>query len=257
MNDNETNNDMPIYRYYNLESFMYLIGSRRLRFSRITEWPDKFEGINYTNSEKIINNNPEINLDNIWGSCWTQEVDIRECHSREDDHLNATAEIQNEGSAALWEQYCGNSGVRVKTTIGKILDRLNTFKSDKPHVILIHDKVQYCPGLQIQLNTKDCLFLKRTPFRHECEYRFLLIDKERSQNNIEVDIGDPLVFFDEFLISPTTKRNNWITHTIYQTFAPIFSDMSSNNKNGNNFCRKSQLYEKTSNELGWHRYDRK
>jgi hypothetical protein len=251
MEENTVDDKTPLYRYYDLLSFLYLIGSKKLRFSKIKDWPDKFEGASYVYSEKIFNSDKQVKIDHVFGSCWTQEIDIKECYDSVEDYEKANAEIQEHGSGALWEQYCSSSGVRVKTTLGKILAKIDKFKDGKTGLELIHNKVQYSPGININRDTTDNLFHKRVPFRHECEYRFILIDYNKLEDNVEVSIGDPLDFFDEYLICPTTKNNKWIVNTIYQTLVPTFKDMKVNSKNGNLFCRKSQLYENSSNELGW------
>jgi len=246
MNIEET----PLYRYYSLESFIYLITSRRLRFSKIKEWPDKFEGINYEYSEKMINNNTEVDTDNIFGLCWTQEIDIKECYLDNKIYQEANSKLQRDGSPALFGQYCGNIGVRVKTTLGKIIAKINTHIGSKANITLEHGPVSYFSYFNIRKNTVKSLFDKFSAYRYEAEYRFLLINSCPPEGTIEIDIGDPFDFFDEYLISPATKNNAWMAKALYNACIPVFQNMDVNSKNRKQFCRISQLYGNISEELG-------
>lgn len=161
--------DMPLYRYYSLPAFLHLFGSKRLRFSRYVDWPDKYEGTSYKFSTRIFNDDSAVDINHIFGSCWTLEVDIRECHTSDESYQHACEEIRQHGSGLLWETYCPNSGLRVKTTLGKILNAINIFTANNPNLKLCHRKIEYSSNLYIQKNTVESLFHKRIPFRHDVQ----------------------------------------------------------------------------------------
>ncbi|WP_156955714.1 hypothetical protein [Solidesulfovibrio alcoholivorans] len=246
--------DMALYRYLSLESFLHLFTSKKVRFSKITSWPDKFEGKSYEMSSRIHTGSRNINPNHIFGSCWTRELDILECHQTPaglnlDTFQRANQELQQMGSAALWEAYCGRSGVCVKCNISKILCSIASRIENNPHLTLVHQEITYCPGISIRSNTIDALFQKRIPFRHESEYRFIILDNSETELDMDIDIGDIYDFFDEILVCPTQDDNGWITSAIHKHFSPLFKNGHLNMKNGKIYCHRSQLYLPASNEL--------
>lgn len=241
------NKDTPLFRYLNLQSFLLLMGSRCLHFEQITNWPDKFEGSSYKLSSRILFNGNSLPCKNIWGNCWTQEVDIKECHVDEASFIRATNELHKNGSAAMWGSYCVECGVRVKSTLGKVEHAIAHFL-DSADVDFIYGPVEYVPDWVIKEEPRKALFHKRIPFRYENEYRFLVADKADTFTSVEIPIGDPFDFFDEMLVSPTTDNNWLITDMIYQSIASSVG-LEGNTKNSEQFARKSQLYNVTSQEL--------
>lgn len=244
---NNMNNDMPLFRYFNLPSFLFLMGSRCLHFEQITKWPDKFEGSSYKLSSNIFFNELTLPCESIWGNCWTQEVDVKECHADEASFIRANMELYKNGSAAMWGSYCVECGVRVKSTVGKVELAIAKFL-DKADVDFEHGPVEYVPDLVIKEEPRRALFHKRIPFRYESEYRFLVADKTGKRTSVEVPIGDPFDFFDEMLVSPTTDSNGWITDMIYQSIASSVG-LEGSTKKGKQFARKSQLYSCTSQNI--------
>lgn len=242
----EISDDAPLYRYYDLPSFLYLMASRRLRLSKISKWPDKFEGTSYKFSSRVYRHN-ELSCDCFWGSCWTQDVDVRECHRNNESYNRANAELKENGSAAMWGSYCGGCGVRVMSTFGKIKSIIEDFAGTEK-VNFEYGPIEYSSVLRIREERFRSLFHKRTPFRHESEYRFIVVDEGLKLERVEISIGNPFDFFDEMLVSPTTKTNEWLTDVVYQSVVASVG-LGGGAKNGKAFVKKSQLYSLASHEV--------
>lgn len=243
--------DTPLYKYLGLDSFLFLMANRTLRFSKITDWPDKFEGGSYRLFSKLFNDNP-ISLDSVWGSCWTTETDIEECYNSPEMLKLANAEIQKHGNAGMWETYCGGCGVRVKSTVRKVREVVEESLGDAE---LCDGEVKYVPNVHISKNFHEMLFHKRTPFRYENEYRFIVLDRGKSFRGFEVPLGDPYAFFDEMLVGPSNTKNQWIVDTLYQAIAGS-AGLGCNSNGQIQFARKSGLYEHASETLtgSWLRF---
>ena len=241
-----TTEDIPLYKYLNLESFLYLMGTRRLRFSKITDWPDKFEGSSYKISSKIFYDGKHVSFENIWGSCWTKETDIEACHSSEGSLSRANTELREHGSAAMWGSYCSSCGIRVKSTLRKIEDAVKTF-TEKSNSIFRHGDVVYSADIQPRKD-ETALLHKHIPFRYESEYRFLLVDKDAELKEAEVPIGDPFTFFDEMLVGSTTKNNKWLVSIIHQALAASVG-LGGNSTDRGRFAKISQLFGNSSENL--------
>ena len=56
--DNDLHGETPLYKYLSVEAFLYLIEFKRLIFSRITTWPDAYEGVRFEFFNKF-KKNPE------------------------------------------------------------------------------------------------------------------------------------------------------------------------------------------------------
>ena len=203
-------------------------------------------GYKFLSKSKNLHN--EKKIENYYGSCWSLQIDDRRLFITDDEFNKSSAEIQKLGSASMWENYCKNGGVRIKTTVEKILNILSAEKE------IWHEECYYEPSMYIKKrpNTiEETLFHKRTCFRHENEYRFLIY-KEYIEEILPFKISNLREFIDEILICPNTKANAWISKSIYKTF--VNSDIgitknSTNLKNGKQYCRISQMYGLISEEV--------
>ncbi|MHB9073106.1 MAG: hypothetical protein ACYC6G_06240 [Desulfobaccales bacterium] len=248
--------ETPLYNYMKIEEFLYLIEFKRLIFSRITSWPDSYEGILFEFLKKIQSDPllKDNNKDDFYGSCWSLQTE-NICLFRDDrEYQAALKEIRESGSASMWETYCKNGGVRIKTTLGKLNELFLKKISDSK--LIKRGEVIYEPEGSFTLESPDLtstFFAKRISFRHESEYRFILIPNESNKEKlIYVEIDDLFNLIDEIMVAPTIKANKWISRTLYNIAVDIFisPERGANVKDGKQFCRISQLYGSISEELG-------
>ncbi|MCF8383300.1 MAG: hypothetical protein K9G39_06840 [Chlorobium sp.] len=251
----------PIYRYLSLESFLFLLEFKRIPFSKIKNWPDSFEGSHFDfMSRQHKENHAKHNvISDFYASCWTLQEEPRVLYSTEREHKNAVEELKQHGSAAMWQSYCQNGGVRIKTTIGKFVDICQEYPSG---YTIYHGPVYYAAANSFSKTIKApdqiyTLLHKRVSFRYESEYRFILITDSEKNHSIEtVPTGDLFDFIDEILVSPATETGEWIARTIYHMGLDITIDYPKrtdiNSKDGKRFCRISQLFKRISEDVGYH-----
>lgn len=242
--DTDLPSETPLYKYISIEAFLYLRHFQRLTFSRFASWPDAYEVFRYQffKSFKKDIQFAKITKDDFWGSCWTlQTEDIRLYDNIKEQSL-ANKDLQEHGSASMWETYCRNGGVRIKTSLGRINDLLTNRLA--PYYKVFRGKVYYEPVTDWQKTTKtsdliSTLFMKRVAFRYEAEYRYILVSESPpSESVISVPFDDIFKFIDEVLISPTTNSRKWISRTLYS----IVSERATIRKIQKQFCKISQLY---------------
>lgn len=254
--------DLPpstaLYRYMSTEAFLYLMVFQRMMISKITDWPDSFEGTRFEFLKKIKDNEFSHNSkDDFYASCWTLQTEERCLYESEEQFEAAQEELSRNGSAAMWESYCKNGGVRIKTTLGKIDQLLST---ELHNWNIFRGKVYYEPSKSWTMTIHassiiKTLLHKRVSFRSESEYRFILISENtKNLSKISIPIGDLFEFLDEILIAPATSSNKWLSRTLYNiavgvSIAPP-KRTTVNSKEGKQYCHISQLYSKVSETIG-------
>lgn len=260
--DSDLHEETPLYKYLSVEAFLYLIEFKRLIFSRITTWPDAYEGARFELFNKF-RKHPEFSnykKGDFYGSCWSLQSEDKRLYDDNDDmkennYQAANDELKRHGSAPMWESYCKYGGVRIKTT----LDKLNKLFSNKlQNCRLFRGKVYYEAASSWSKTIKapdiiSTLFMKRIPFRYESEYRYILVlNESKGDKIILVEIDDLFDLLDEILIAPVTPPNKWKSQTLYNIGVEICNnpDRTTNRKNGEQLCRISQLYGTISGEVG-------
>jgi hypothetical protein len=153
----------------------------------------------------------------------------------------------------MWETYCKYGGVRIKTTLDKLNDLFSNRLSECK--LLQRGKVHYEPEeIYNTIEGISTLFTKRISFRHESEYRYILLPNESKKDKfiyLEIgNLGDLFNLIDEILVSPATSANKWISRTIYKYGVDRFNspERGENDKNGKQFCRISKLYSSISED---------
>lgn len=255
--------ETPIYKYLSVDKFLYLLIRRELYIGQIKNWPDSFEGTKFDLLQRI-HNSSSVALEDIFASCWTLERDYRELYPSDGAYRKACEELERNGNAAMWETYCKNGGVRIKTTIGKFNSLLERYLNDD--VIVYRGEVQYeaLVGWHMSVNLvlpegrpKEILglFVKRTPFRYEREYRYIIISKGKDIKNLSLPIPDPYQFLDEILVCPATDTTELISDVLLDIGKSVFSGKTENrvfinrNQDGKIGCRRSQLYRLKSESI--------
>ena len=256
--ENDLPIETPIYKYLSIEAFLYLLEFRQLTFSRITNWPDAYEGSRFEFFKKVKTDQhfADKEKEDFYASCWSLQFEDLCLYENSDEHQNALDELQRNGSASMWESYCKTGGVRVKTTLGKMN---NLLENNLDKIEIFRGKVYYEPAASWNKTIKTSelittLLMKRVSFRHESEYRYILVPEEKRQESIiTVSIDDLFEFFDEILISPAITSSKWISRTLYNIAVGLSIDPNRsgiNHKSGNQFCKISQLYGLISETIG-------
>lgn len=257
INNTKYDLDTPIYKYLSLESFLHFMQFKQIMCSKISKWPDAYEGGRFDFFKKIKKDDSfsTKTKGDFLGCSWTLQNENSSIYENKLEHEKAEEELENEGSAAMWESYCPNGGVRIKTTIGKVI---NVLLSKDDQYNFFRGCVYYEPSHYWDKTLKakeliSLLFMKRVSFRHESEYRFILSAKNHScEDFIYFYIDNVYDFIDEFLISPATKSREWISKALYQCAVGITcipTIHGTNHKNGKQYCRISSLYGYVSEEI--------
>jgi hypothetical protein len=217
---------------------------------------DVFEGSGYEFFKKATKDRQLANKDDFYGSCWSLQYEEKCLYKNDEEHKLAIEELEKEGSAPMWEAYCRNGGVRIKTTVGKINNLLSGYLGDFK---IYRGRIFYEPAsstkktMEIYKNPGFVLafFLKRISFRYESEYRYIIApNKHLEENIISIPTSHLYDFIDEILVSPATASNKWVSRTLYNIGVRISEPPGLNAKNGKQFCRISQLYGLISQVLG-------
>jgi|GEM_PF-1241097 len=265
-NKTDVSADTPIYRYLSTDSFLHFVEFKRLLFTRITNWPDSYEGSRYTFLNKYTRLNkahkddfPGRDKNDFYAMCWSLQADDSCLFPTVKDHEKAVQELQRNGSAAMWESYCKNGGVRIKTTLGK-LDKL--FKSKLADCQLFRGAVYYEPAESWGTTMKapaliSTLLHKRISFRYENEYRYILVpDRPIAEPLKPVKVDDIFDLVDEILVCPATSGNKWVSRTLYHVGVDLTINKKNNycinSKDNRQFCRISQLYARVSETVGYY-----
>jgi hypothetical protein len=223
-----------------IDSFLHFFMNRSLVLQKIQSWPDYLEGRRFEFFKKNGLIRTESSVEEYFGSCWSLQVDDQRLFDSKEAYQISCKEIRELGSAAMWEGYRKGGGLRVRTTIGKVLDVLRVHQ-------IWHGSVYYEPSHPITKKpepVEEALFYKRTCFRHEDEYRFI-VRSTSSSRLLELPISDMRNFVDEILVSPTRKEDSWRSQAIYRLVANSYVACTRdeiNSKDGEQHCRISQLY---------------
>ncbi|MEA3333545.1 MAG: hypothetical protein U9Q58_08105 [Pseudomonadota bacterium] len=257
--DGETdlNPDTPIYQYMAIEKFLYFLKYRQITFSKLSSWPDAREGARFEFIREIHDDEKysQKTINHFLGSSWTLQIENQCKYSSKDERQKAEEEIQKHGSASMWETYCRQGGVRIKTTIKKLE---NLVSGQHNNYQFYRGVAHYAPEnyWSKTLSTSGLiskLFIKRVPFRHESEYRFILDSENEIQvDHIFFDINNLYDFVDEFLIAPATSKDIWISRMLYHYAVSITNSPEingTNQKTDMKYCRISQLYGNISHEI--------
>ncbi|MHB8882966.1 MAG: hypothetical protein ACYC69_15840 [Thermodesulfovibrionales bacterium] len=244
----------PLYKYMSIEAFLYLLHFKQLIFSRFVSWPDAYEVFRYEYL-KQFGQAPheeaplfaEVTKDDFYGSCWTLQTEDIRLYDNKKAHALAEEDLQRNGSASMWETYCRNGGVRIKTSIGKIDYLLGTLES----FLGYRGQVYYEARKDWQKTIKSpnlisTLLMKSVAFRHEAEYRYILVPTAPvNKTIIPIRFGNLFEFLDEVLVSPGTNSTKWISRTLYN----IVSEIAIARRLKKQFCKISQLYGPISEEI--------
>ena len=185
-----------IYRIFEPKYFFELFCKRKNSLLRPRVWNDPFENVFLKSPARL----PDGSIgslgfhDETFGQCWTL----------------ASA------SDAMWQIYSKNEdGIRVRTTVGNLIDSLRAAHGDKADPTCFVGRVNYRKESELRefgrtMFTRylgaeaiaQSLFIKRKAYIHEREVRLIYIDSETTKKSDYVykyDI-DPLSVFDQAMV---------------------------------------------------------
>jgi hypothetical protein len=161
--------DDVVWRYMRLERFLDLISTGKLRVGRLDSFRDPWEGrwpepimkkfgnmdLSKVSFKQRFILDPDLYRTTVFANCW---------HASPHE------------SAALWQIYSQNSGLAIRSTIGRLKAALG--KNPKPHFFI--GKVSYV-NFKTEITEAGSLtkgFLKRKSFEYEKEIRILIIGQD-------------------------------------------------------------------------------
>ncbi|EJM23335.1 DUF2971 domain-containing protein [Pseudomonas sp. GM25] len=219
LNLDDTELKQYIYRTISYDRLIELFSTRKNTLVKPSLWEDTFENFVLKSTLKDeAGRQIKYDIHNrIYGQCWTLE----------------------NSSDAMWRIYSSQKdGVRIRTTIDKLLDSLCIATIDRKNCEHCIGKVEYLREAELVKRAKDSftqhgeitfgklfnsLLLKRRAFRHENEIRLMFCDWSEGAGNIELfkyDI-EPHNFITQIMIDPRVPHEAFkiIEHNIRQQTA--------------------------------------
>lgn len=192
--------DTPIYRVFNFQRLTSIFTRARNTLVKPALWDDPLENFILHVATQAFVDHPHTfdfsTKDRFYGQCWS---------------------LMSE-SDAMWRIYSSDkSGVKVQTTIGKLLDSLSA--ATRGGGVAYIGRVQYMDDETLRWRLQDrfwlsaeaanndsqaaSLLFKRSEFEHEAEIRliYLNLDREYIDNLFHYAI-DPGDLFDEIQFDP-------------------------------------------------------
>ena len=185
-----------LYRILPFDSLLQMLNDKTITLVQPSLWEDSYE--NFLLKEHILRNGemiPIYMLDKMfYGQCWTSKA----------------------SSDALWRIYSPDKkSVRIRTRIKKIM----SLSPPNDEGIMFLGKVEYYKQSKIEDDLRSLgtltmdqltqillqsLFVKRTSFQHESEYRIVLMQDFKSDHDgpIKVLGIEPLDFIETILFDP-------------------------------------------------------
>ncbi len=168
--------DAWIYRIFLQDRFFELFETRENALVSPGKWQDPFENV-FLNAPVRTASGETGRFSfhgDVYGQCWTL----------------------HKASDAMWQIYSGKkNGIRVRTTVGKLIDSLCTAKGKWAHATCFIGRVQYLSDRKLkefgQTVFKDgvtptaiarSLLVKRKAYEHEREVRLVYMDPETIQH---------------------------------------------------------------------------
>jgi hypothetical protein len=198
--------DRKIYRVFSLARLLELVSSKQNVLVKPVLWDDPFENFILRATAKYEGRNVHFEAkDFLYGQCWSL----------------------NEESDAMWRIYSPTKdGVKVSTTIRKLLESLAVTAGDFARISCFIGKVQYQSEADLvdllddqQLMASEILhpsgtgqawtlMFKRQEFSHEEEVRLVYFNHDKSYTGdlFSYPIGDPSQLIDEVVFDPRLPK---------------------------------------------------
>ena len=129
-------NNTPIYRYISESTAKKMFENFTIRFNSLKSWNDKIEGFMLEKAANLKNDyKNKIYVDQYHGSCWSIEINEK-YFNNSDEYIFAKREVEDNGLSHMWESYCSGNGIRIKSTIGKVLNLFNEYGYEIYHGLI-------------------------------------------------------------------------------------------------------------------------
>ena len=187
----------PIFRVFNIQRFLELCAAKKNTLVRPHKWDDPFE--NFILKKALELPNPTASgmtegQENFYGQCWTS---LKE-------------------SDAMWRIYSSDkSGVKVKTTIGRLIESLAAVSAPNDDYFIgnvsylkdsvLRDNLQKVRWLMAEVTDIESmarsLLFKRVEFEHEREIRLIYFWRNATTDIFQYAVN-PLQLFEEVQFDP-------------------------------------------------------
>lgn len=200
-----SDSDTPIYRVFNAQRLLELFTLSKNTLVKPALWDDPLENYVLHAAIKAFSDHPHkfdfTTKDRIYGQCWSTL----------------------EESDAMWRIYSPDkSGVKVRTTIGKLLNSVQTAPEVNSQMCFI-GRVKYMSGDHLRDKLQDrfwlkaeladwssqaaSLLFKREEFEHESEVRLIYINPDPTYlDNLFRYSVNPIELFDEVQFDPRISQ---------------------------------------------------
>ena len=199
--------DTKIYRIFPQMRFFSLFEEKKNTLLKPKKWNDPFENV-FLNSSVMLPSGEVAQFgfhDDVFGQCWTLHT----------------------ASDAMWQIYSKNEeGIRVRTTVGKLIDSMRAAHGMKADVSCFIGRVRYQTDSQLKQFGKSMfaehsgaeaiaqsLLVKRNAYKHENEVRLIYIAPDptkKSELVYKYDI-DPLGLFDQAMVDGRVGQADFVT----------------------------------------------
>jgi hypothetical protein len=218
----------PIYRVLSIQRLIEICSSNKNTLVRPRKWDDPFENFILTKAiEAKLEVYPDVKVQaDFYGQCWSRL----------------------EESDAMWRIYSPEkNGVKVKTTIGKLLESLTNTMNGNGECFI--GTVSYLEDGALKSKLEDqswlrdeaassrdranSLLFKRIEFSHEHEVRLLYLSPSQPVDDIFSYPIEPLELFDEIQFDPRISNELFNVYNYYLKKEVAFKKL----------INKSKLYQ--------------
>lgn len=221
--------ETKIYRIFPRDRFLQLFQEEQNALVLPTMWDDPFE--NAILKAEVRTSTGELGSfsfhSDVYGQCWTLET----------------------ASDAMWQIYSRNSdAVRVRTTVGRLIESLSASQGDWAHVSCFIGRVEYMSEKRLRKFgstvfkdgvTPDAvaqsLLAKRRAYKHENEVRLIYFERRntRHPNGVFKYALDPRSVIDQVMVDGRVP---------YKEFLPFKEEVMKLTGFPEKMVRRSLLY---------------
>lgn len=221
--------DQYLFKYLDLHKLIYFLNTENLFFSPLSYFDDPLEGI----SEQFLYENAKVNADRNSKSS-ADPSEHKEFKSNYRQYLNRVQRILFAScwflgireSLAMWENYSNNDSVALRFNPDSLcrlmIEKFSSLRGDD-FSVMCHGKVEYfkiSPFNPDDNELRNCGhkfkgFIKDLSYKHEEEFRFLLMQKENEKQYeyFEVNLGSLKNL--DFIIITHPYMEDWKFNNIY------------------------------------------
>lgn len=199
--------DTKIYKILKREYFFELFEEKKNALVLPKKWQDPFENVILTAEVRNASGEPGSFSfhEDVYGQCWTLHT----------------------ASDAMWRIYSEKKdAVRIRTTVGKLIDSLRAAHGQWADVTCFIGKVDYLGEARLKKFARTIfkdeitepaiarsLLVKRNAYRHEREVRLIYIepkDEKHANGVYKYDI-DPHTLIDQVMIDPRVTYDKYVS----------------------------------------------